>query len=126
MLVGWGGNNGATLTAGILANKQCALSSSLSLTSRCCRLRTTLERLFPLCSGITWMTKDGLKKPNYWGSLTQASTCRVGNYKGEEVYVPFNQMLPMVNPNDLVLGGWDISSLNLAEAMERAKVRSEY
>jgi hypothetical protein len=23
------------------------------------------------CSGITWMTKDGLRKPNYWGSLTQ-------------------------------------------------------
>ena len=23
MLVGWGGNNGSTVTAGILANKQC-------------------------------------------------------------------------------------------------------
>jgi hypothetical protein len=22
-------------------------------------------------SGMTWMTKDGLRKPNYWGSLTQ-------------------------------------------------------
>ena len=68
------------------------------------------------------MTKEGLKKPNYWGSLTQASTCRVGNFKGEEVYVPFNKMLPMVHPNDIVLGGWDISSLNLAESMERAQV----
>ena len=68
------------------------------------------------------MTKEGLKKPNYWGSLTQASTCRVGNYKGEEVYVPFNKLLPLVHPNDIVLGGWDISSLNLAEAMERAQV----
>ena len=68
------------------------------------------------------MTKEGLKKPNYWGSLTQASTCRVGNYKGEEVYVPFNKLLPMVHPNDIVLSGWDISSLNLAEAMERAQV----
>jgi hypothetical protein len=36
-------------------------------------------------SGITWMTKDGLKKPNYWGSLTQAATVRLGNYEGEEV-----------------------------------------
>jgi hypothetical protein len=68
------------------------------------------------------MTKEGLKKPNYWGSLTQASTCRVGNFKGEEVYIPFNKMLPMVHPNDIVLGGWDISSLNLAESMERAQV----
>jgi myo-inositol-1-phosphate synthase len=31
-------------------------------------------------------------------------------------------MLPMVHPNDLVLGGWDISALPLAGAMTRAKV----
>lgn len=74
------------------------------------------------CSGITWMTKEGVRKPNYWGSLTQASTCRVGNFKGEEVYVAFNKLLPMVNPNDIVLGGWDISNLNLADSMERAQV----
>lgn len=68
------------------------------------------------------MTKDGVRKPNYWGSLTQASTVRVGNYEGEEVYTPFKALLPMVEPNDIVLGGWDISGLNMAEAMERAKV----
>eukprot|EP00967_Tisochrysis_lutea_P113399 scaffold179946_cov12-Tisochrysis_lutea.AAC.1 len=28
----------------------------------------------------------------------------------------------MVEPNDIVLGGWDISRLNMAEAMERAQV----
>lgn len=28
----------------------------------------------------------------------------------------------MVDPNQFVLGGWDISSLNMAEAMERACV----
>lgn len=177
------------------------------------------------------MTKDGLKKPNYWGSLTQAATVRLGNYEGEEVrsarvsavaacvrhrvallvvllitpldavdgviaalvgrvdwscrcsrgrcslpalhaallmlkgllvgpavlhaadlflrlltlfysaqafwcyrhlpwlllvlqvYAPFKTLLPMVDPNDIVLGGWDISGLNMAEAMERAAVR---
>lgn len=68
------------------------------------------------------MTKEGLRKPNYWGSITQASTCRVGNYRGEEVFAPFSSLLPLVHPNDIVFGGWDISSLNLAEAMERAKV----
>lgn len=94
MLVGLGGNNGTTLMAGILANKL----------------------------GITWMTKDGVRKPNYWGSLTQASTCRIGNYKGEEVHVPFKALLPMVEPNDVVLGGWDISAMNMAESMERARV----
>ena len=78
-----------------------------------------------LCySGITWMTKEGLKKPNYWGSLTQAATCRVGNYRGEEAYTPFSSLLPMVHPNDIVWGGWDISGLNLADAMERAQVRA--
>lgn len=43
------------------------------------------HRAFHKTSGITWMTKDGLKKPNYWGSLTQAATVRLGNYEGEEV-----------------------------------------
>lgn len=27
-----------------------------------------------------------------------------------------------VNPNDIVFGGWDISSMNLADAMTRARV----
>ena len=46
----------------------------------------------------------------------------MGNYEGEEVFTPFKSLLPMVDPNELVLGGWDISGLNMAEAMERAKV----
>jgi myo-inositol-1-phosphate synthase len=68
------------------------------------------------------MTKDGIRKPNYWGSLTQSATVRLGSYEGEEVFAPFKALLPMVEPNDIVLGGWDISGLNLAEAMERAQV----
>ena len=48
MLVGWGGNNGSTCTAGILANKH----------------------------KMEWETKEGKHKANYFGSLTQASTCR--------------------------------------------------
>lgn len=39
MLVGWGGNNGSTVTAGVLANKM----------------------------GTTWRTKEGVKEPNYFG-----------------------------------------------------------
>ncbi|KAH6602822.1 hypothetical protein BASA61_000723 [Batrachochytrium salamandrivorans] len=35
---------------------------------------------------------------------------------------PFSSVLPMVHPNDIVIGGWDISGANLAQAMERAKV----
>lgn len=95
MIVGWGGNNGTTVTAGIMANQQ----------------------------KLTWRTKEGIQESNYYGSLTQASTVRLGtDEQGEGVYIPFNELLPMVNPNDLVVGGWDISSMNLGDAMERAEV----
>lgn len=94
MLVGWGGNNGTTLTASLIANRE----------------------------GISWDTKDGKMDPNYWGSLTQASTCYVGKICKEDVYVPFKSLLPMVDPNDLVIDGWDISSLNIAAATKRARV----
>jgi len=42
MLVGLGGNNGSTFTAGLLANKK----------------------------GLTWMTKAGEMKSNFYGSFT--------------------------------------------------------
>ena len=72
--------------------------------------------------GITWMTKEGLRQPNYWGSLTQSATVRLGNFRGEEVFTPLKSLLPMVHPEDIVFGGWDISSMNLADAMQRAQV----
>ena len=50
MLVGLGGNNGTTFTAGILANKK----------------------------GTTWETKNGVQTPNFYGSFTQSATTHVG------------------------------------------------
>jgi myo-inositol-1-phosphate synthase len=95
LLVGWGGNNGSTLTASIIANRR----------------------------NIQWRTKEGVRTPNYFGSLVQSSTLKIGvDANGKDVYIPFRDILPMVHPNDLVLGGWDINSANLAEAMERAQV----
>nr|KAF6480456.1 inositol-3-phosphate synthase 1 [Molossus molossus] len=95
MLVGWGGNNGSTLTAAVLAN----------------RLH------------LSWPTRRGRKEANYYGSLMQAGTVSLGlDAEGQEVFVPFRTLLPMVSPDDLVFDGWDISSLNLAEAMRRAQV----
>ncbi len=95
MLVGWGGNNGTTVTAGILANRK----------------------------GLKWRTKDGEKSANYIGSLTQSSTVQLGcNDDGERVHLPLKDLLPMVNPNDLVIGGWDISARPLGDAMAAAKV----
>ncbi|AOW31662.1 inositol-3-phosphate synthase [Candida albicans P57072] len=96
LLVGIGGNNGTTLLGATLANKH----------------------------NISFENKEGVVKPNYYGSVTQASTVKIGVDKetGEDVYVPFNSIVPMVNPNDLVVDGWDISGLPLDQAMKRAKV----
>lgn len=46
--------------------------------------------------GISWATKDKVQQANYFGSLTQASSIRVGSYNGEEIYAPFKSLLPMV------------------------------
>eukprot|EP00033_Pygsuia_biforma_P000027 GCRY01000035.1.p1 GENE.GCRY01000035.1~~GCRY01000035.1.p1 ORF type:complete len:512 (+),score=139.04 GCRY01000035.1:139-1674(+) len=95
LIVGLGGNNGTTVTGGIIANRE----------------------------GITWKTNRGIKTPNYYGSITQAATVRIGvSDKGEEVNVPFKSILPMVEANELVVSGWDINSAHLGEAMERAQV----
>lgn len=96
MLVGWGGNNGSTVTGGIIANKL----------------------------GLKWQTKNGIQESNYFGSLMLASTVSLGTdaRTGEEIFVPFNDLLPMVHPNEFVIGGWDINKANLAESMQRACV----
>lgn len=94
LLVGWGGNNGTTVTGAVIANK--------------------LE--------LRWQTKNGIQKSNYLGSLTQAATVSLGSSSDGELHVPFGDVLPMVKPKDIVFGGWDISSMNLADAMERARV----
>ncbi|PBK90232.1 Myo-inositol-1-phosphate synthase [Armillaria gallica] len=96
MMIGMGGNNGTTLCATILANRH----------------------------HVTWHTKSGPQQPNYIGSLLRASTVRIGTETatGKDIHVPVSDVLPMVHPNDLVLGGWDISGLSLDKAMERARV----
>lgn len=96
MLVGWGGNNGSTLTASLIANRR----------------------------GLSWQTRRGVQHANYFGSVMLSSTVKLGidEKSGEDVYVPIKDLLPMIDPNELVVGGWDISSLDLAAAMQRAQV----
>ena len=94
MLVGWGGNNGSTVTAGLIANKK----------------------------RICWNTKKGIKEPNWYGSITQSSTTKIGVSGKKEIYMPLKEIIPLVEPNDLYVSGWDISSFNLGEAMKRAAV----
>ncbi|XP_068146921.1 inositol-3-phosphate synthase [Drosophila tropicalis] len=95
MLVGWGGNNGSTLTAALEAN----------------RLQ------------LKWRKRTGVQEANWYGSITQASTVFVGSDEsGADVYVPMKDLLPMVEPNDIVVDGWDISDLHVGDAMRRAEV----
>mmetsp|Transcript_17940 Transcript_17940/g.26870 ORF Transcript_17940/g.26870 Transcript_17940/m.26870 type:complete len:520 (-) Transcript_17940:159-1718(-) len=96
MLVGWGGNNGTTVTGGILANRH----------------------------KMSWRSKTNKNHTaDYVGSITQSATMKLGfDEKGEEVYAPLSSVLPMVHPNNLAVGGWDISKMNLGDAMQRACV----
>ena len=72
---------------------------------------------------MTWNTKEGEQKANYWGSVMLASTVKLGNdAQGNSVYTPMKNMLPMVEPDNIVWGGWDINSMNLGDAMRRSKV----
>lgn len=71
---------------------------------------------------VTWQTKHGLQKPDYFGSITQSSTVHVASAGSEEIYVAMNQVLPMVHPNDIEIGGWDINNATLDVAMQRAEV----
>lgn len=96
MLVGWGGNNGSTLTASLLAHQH----------------------------NVTWKSRRGVEKPNFYGSLVMASTVTLGNDEdtGKEVTAPMFQLAPFVDPKNLVVGGWDISAMNLSAACDRAQV----
>ncbi len=96
MMVGWGGNNGSTVTAGIIANRQ----------------------------KLAWDTREGQRSANYYGSLVMASTTKLGvdSKTGKDINIPLHDAMPMVHPNDLVIGGWDISSLKMAASMDRAQV----
>ena len=72
---------------------------------------------------LTWNTKEGTQKANYWGSLLLSSTVKLGNDRaGNSVFTPMSNMLPLLNPNEIVWGGWDINSMNLGDAMKRSKV----
>jgi myo-inositol-1-phosphate synthase len=60
--------------------------------------------------------------------LTQCATAHVGfkydekTKKLQDVYKPIKDIMPMANPIDFEISGWDISSKNLFEACKRAHV----
>jgi hypothetical protein len=52
--------------------------------------------LFACFRGISWETKEKVHQANYFGSLTQASTVRLGSHNGKEVFAPFKSLVPLV------------------------------
>lgn len=96
LLVGLGGNNGSTLFS----------------TVKC------------LQNGISFHNGkfDTTKEPLY-GSMTQCSTIKLGvDIQGNDIFVPFKDILPMADPANFVVSGWDINGANMAEAIERSQV----
>lgn len=64
---------------------------------------------------------------NYFGSFTQCSSTKVGvkvtpDNKFSEVHKTIKDLVPMVNPNDIAITGWDISDYDLYESCLRARV----
>lgn len=94
LMVGLGGNNGTTILGGLLANR----------------------------NKLTWNTKKGEQTANMYGSMTQCSTMKVAETASEEIFLPFKDIVPLLDPTQLVIGGWDINSVDMADAMRRAEV----
>lgn len=80
MMVGWGGNNGTTLTGAILANKY----------------------------GLEWETKDGRRRADFFGSVFMSGTLFLGYEKNaeglKESHVPWKDLVPLLDPTKMVLG----------------------
>ncbi len=95
MFVGWGGNNGSTLTAALLANKL----------------------------KLSWESRRGTEHANFLGSLVMATTVSLGTDKnGQDVSVKMHDIASFVDPCDIVVGGWDISSMSIGDALVRSRV----
>jgi myo-inositol-1-phosphate synthase len=45
---------------------------------------------------------------------------KIANTPTSEIFAKFNEVLPLIDPRNITLGGWDISKLNLADSMKRA------
>ena len=99
LLVGIGGNNGTTTTAGLLANAR----------------------------KIKFDTKRGMVESNYFGSFSQCATAKVGVEEGpggvmKDVWMPVKDIVPMVNPDNFLVHGWDINDADMYEACKRSQV----
>lgn len=94
MLVGMGGNNGSTFVSSILARQK----------------------------NISWENKNGVHKVDFFGSLYEYGSVNIG-YKNNKPYTKLmRDMINTLNPEDLVMDGWDISNDNLYDSCKKNKV----
>jgi len=96
LLVGLSGNNGSTFHACCIANKL----------------------------NMKWETRVGSHASNFLGSLTQSVCIPVGfeNNGRSTKFTNVNDVIELVRPDELVIGGWDISGYDLPSAMRRSGV----
>ncbi len=95
MLVGLGGNNGSTFTAGILAYQK----------------------------KIEWDNKNGRHNIDFYGSLHQYGHVHIGYDKHNKPYSKLiKELVEMRDLQDIVIGGWDICEDNLYKSCEKNKV----
>ena len=95
LLVGWGGNNGTTFTAGILASQL----------------------------GVKWNTKEGEQDVKWFGSISQMGSVHIG-YDDKQIPHSklFKDMIKMVDIKNICIGGWDICKDNLYKSTVKNQV----
>ena len=94
MIVGLGGNNGSTFIAGLLAHKK----------------------------NLQWENKEGIHNIEFLGSLAEFGSVNIGYKKNKPYTKLIKDMVPLIKPEDIVIGGWDICSDDLYTACKNNKV----
>lgn len=94
MIVGIGGNNGSTLAATLLAKKK----------------------------GLTWENKNGKQNIDFYGSIYQYGTIHIGYKENKPYNVLMKDCINFLNPEEIIVGGWDICKDNLYQACKKNKV----
>ena len=94
MIIGIGGNNGSTFTAGLIAHKK----------------------------KLQWENKEGVHNVEFLGSLAEFGSINIGYKKNKPYTKLMKNMVPLIKPEDIIVGGWDISSDDLYTACKNNKV----
>ena len=95
MMVGLGGNNGSTFAAGLLAYRK----------------------------KLKWQNKDGEHTVQFLGSISQMGSVHIGyDDRGTPHSRLFKEITPMYEPDELVVGGWDICSDDLYTSALKSRV----